>query len=546
MDLRSIDYLVIVVYLLAILLVGVFSARKSRTTDEFMAAGRSLPGWVVGLSIFGTFLSSITFLGVPGKAFQSNWNPWVFSLSLPIAGLIAMKVFVPFYRKATALSAYEHLEHRFGSWARGYVSLLYLSMQVARCGMILSGVALPVSQMTGFSIESIIIVSGTLITFYTVLGGIEAVIWTDVVQSVVLGVGALVALIAILMQVPGGPAGAIEIAQASDKMSLGSWSLDFAQSTIWVMLIYGLVINLTNFGIDQSYVQRYLTAKTDRAAVQSVWVGILLYIPTSLIFFVIGTSLWALDRSDPKVFEGLRETIIAAAPANVDSITDPVTRSTADVTDAELGDRVFPYFLVNHLPVGISGLLIAAIIAAAMSSVDTSLNSSATVILVDFYRRYLSKQASEQAQMRVLYGATLAMGVAGTCIGLYAAKHKSLLDVWWDWSGLLAGGMLGLFLLGMLAERASSPVAIIATILGTLVILWISPPKAESLPEFLKPLFDSTLVTALQPWINKSLAGACGTLTIFLVGYLLSFVWPSRKTSSASTSEASEHSTEVS
>lgn len=530
MDLRTIDYVVIALYLLAILLVGVFSARKSRTTDEFMAAGRSLPGWVVGLSIFGTFLSSITFLGVPGKAFQSDWNPWVFSLSLPIAGLIAVKVFVPFYRRSSGCSAYEHLELRFGSWARSYVSLLYLSMQVARCGMILSGVALPVAQISGFSIQSIIIVAGILITLYTVIGGIEAVIWTDVVQSVVLGLGALVALVAIVSQVPGGPLGAIKLAHESNKMSLGSMSLDLAQSTVWVMLIYGLVINLTNFGIDQSYVQRFLTAKTDRDAKQSVWFGILLYVPVSLVFFVIGTSLWTLDRSDSSAFAGLRESIIASSQTQTNETLEPAAeRSVSEVTDAEMGDRVFPYFLVHHLPTGISGLLIAAIIAAAMSSVDTSLNSSATVILLDFYKRYVSKTASEVAQMRVLYGATVGVGVAGTCIGLYAAQHKSLLDVWWDWSGVLAGGMLGLFLLGMLAKKASSPIAIVATLLGTLVILWINPPKPESLPSFIQPLFESSFLSALKPWLHKNLAGACGTLSIFLVGYLLSLVWPKRQ-----------------
>ncbi|MEZ6107517.1 MAG: sodium:solute symporter [Pirellulaceae bacterium] len=533
MNLTVVDSVVLFVYLLGILLVGLACARKSQSTEHFMAAGRSMAGWVVGLSIFGTFLSSITFIGNPGKAFQDNWNGWVFSLSLPLAGWIAVRVFVPFYRRGSALSAYEHLEQRFGLWARSYVSLLYLLMQVARSGMILSGVSLAVSQLTGLPMSTVIVIAGALITLYTMLGGIEAVIWTDVVQSLVLGVGALVILAMILLKLPEGPGSLMSVAGEANKLSLGSWEANFVEPTIWVMLIYGVAINLTNFGIDQSYVQRFLTAKDDAAAARSVWIGVILYVPISLVFFLIGSSLWTLDRTDERAFAELREQVIeqrvdvgTGSVDRTEETTEPSLSVPATVSDEELGDKVLPFFIVHHLPMGLTGLLIAAIIAAAMSSVDTSLNSSATVFLQDFYKRYLNAQASETVQMRVLYGATLCIGLAGIGVGLFAASHKSLLDVWWNWSGLLAGGMLGLFLLSVFAHRAWMGPALLAAILGTLVIAWVNPPAAESLPTAWREWLDSPAMSLPRQFLHKNLAGTAGTLVIFFVGWGLSWLWP--------------------
>ena len=242
---------------------GCWFVRKSSSTSEFMAAGGALPGWAVGMSIFGTYLSSNTFLGNPGKSYAGNYNAYVFTLSLPLAAWIAAKYFVPFYRRSGEISAYHHLEERFGLWARTYAMLCYVLSQIARMGTIMFGVALGLSALTGWDVATIIVVTGILVTLYTLLGGIEAVIWTDVVQSFVLMGGALLIFGLLLSNMPDGAGQAFSLAGQERKLSLGSWAVDFNQSTVWVVFLFGLFINLTNFGIDQSFVQRYHTADSE-------------------------------------------------------------------------------------------------------------------------------------------------------------------------------------------------------------------------------------------------------------------------------------------
>ena len=255
------DFTVIVLYLVAVVGLGCWFARRSGTTDEFMLAGRSLSGWLVGLSVFGTYVSSISFLANPGKSFEGNWNPFAFGISLPLAAWIATRWFVPFYRNLGKVSAYEHLENRFGLWARTYAVVCYLLTQIARMGTIMYLVALALAPLTGWDVRWIIVSTGVLVTVYTLLGGIEAVIWTDAVQSIVLTVGILVSCGILLTGMPGGPQQVFEIAVEHEKFSLGSFNATFTESTFWVVLLYGFFINLNNFGIDQTYVQRYLTAQ---------------------------------------------------------------------------------------------------------------------------------------------------------------------------------------------------------------------------------------------------------------------------------------------
>jgi SSS family solute:Na+ symporter len=190
-NLPFVDLAVIGIYLLSMVLVGVYFSRKSQGSDNFTRAGGAIPGWAIGLSIYATFLSSNTFIGVPGKTFGSNWSAFVFSLSMPLSAWIAAKYFVPFYRTTGAVSAYSHLEHRFGPWARTYAVACFLLTQLARMGSIFFGIALSLQALTGISMSTIMLVVGACIILYTVLGGIEAVIWTEVVQAIILTVGAL-------------------------------------------------------------------------------------------------------------------------------------------------------------------------------------------------------------------------------------------------------------------------------------------------------------------------------------------------------------------
>lgn len=467
-----------------------------------MAAGGSLPGWAVGMSIFGTYLSSNTFLGNPGKAFGGNYNAYVFTLSIPVAAWVAAKYFVPFYRRSGEISAYHHLEKRFGLWARTYAMACYVMTQVARMGTIMFGVALGLNALTGWDVATIIVATGVMVTIYTLLGGIEAVIWTDVVQSIVLMGGAILILVMLLWGMPEGPGQAFSIAAEADKYSLGSWEVEFTTSTVCVVFLFGLFINLTNFGIDQSFVQRYHTADSETAAKRSVWIGAILYVPISLLFFLIGSTLYSYYQSHPALLDEVRQAVAVEK-----SIDAPVPIDPAALTDADIGDKVLPHFIANRLPPGVAGLLIAAIFAAAMSSIDTSLNSSATVFLKDIYQRYFDPDVSERRAMLVLRLATVCVGIIGTVVAVVLIGQKSILDVWWKLQGIFAGGMLGLFLLGILSRRTRGAAAATAVAIGVLVIGWMT----------LSPTIDG-LSPYLRNPLHANMTIVVGTLAIFWVG----------------------------
>lgn len=484
-----------------------------------MAAGRSLPGWAVGLSIFGTYVSSIGFLGNTGKAFGGNWSSWAFGLSLPVAAVIAVRWFVPYYRSSTEVSAYAHLEARFGPWARTYALVCYLLSQLARIGTILYLVALALAPLTGWDIRTIILLTGILVTIYTLVGGIEAVIWTDVVQSIVLIGGALLCAALILFGMPEGPGQLFTVAAEHEKFDLGGFSLKpatlfYKEPTFWMVLLYGFFINLQNFGIDQSFVQRYVTAKSDRDAKFSVWLGALLFPPVSAVFFFIGTGLFSLYQSSPELLDEVKAQV---AETKLLQEGLPVTeaslaKTAASLEAADIGDKVLPHFIVNHLPVGVSGLLIAAIFAAAMSSMDTSLNSSATLWLCDIHKRYFRPRAEERESMRVLHLATLVFGVLGTLTALAMIRVKSALDAWWNLQGIFTGGVLGLFLLGMISKRAKNPQAIVAVSLGICLILWLALSQMSLWP------------AAWKSWANPFhtfMTIVFGTTSIVLTGAIL-------------------------
>lgn len=463
--------------------IGYLLSRRNQNASEFTSAGGSLPGWVVGLSIFGTFVSSISFLANPGKSYADNWNPFAFSLSLPLAALIATRYFVPMYRRKGHISAYEHLEVRFGSWARFYAGVCFILTQAGRMATIMYLVALAMEPLTGWDIRLIIVVTGVLVTAYTLMGGIEAVVWTDALQSVILTVGIFIALALICFQMPLGPTQVFEIAKGSQKFSLGSFSGSLTESTFWIVLIYGLFINLQNFGIDQAYVQRYITARSDREAIRSVWFGALLYIPISALLFFVGTALFAYYQAMPeKLPEGLA------------------------------ADKVFPHFIVSEFPMGLKGLLIASVLAAAMSSVDSSLNSSATLVHEDWYKRLFNTNPTDRESMRVLHLATIVFGCIGTVAALAMIGAKSALDVWWLMAGVFSGGMLGLFLLGMLSKTASRAAALPATTVSVVAIVWLSLSQTDFWP---------LQLDAIKNPLHNNLTIVIGTALLVVLGLFL-------------------------
>ena len=444
-----IDFIIFIVFTLGVVVFGCSFFKKGSSADEFTSAGHSIPGWVVGMSIFATYVSSISYIGYPGKAFAADWNAFVFSLSIPIASYFAAKYFVPFYRHSGSVSAYTFLEDKFGAWARLYASACYLLTQIARMGSILYLLAVPM-----------------YILMDSMMGGLKAVIWADAIQGIILIGGALLCLAILMFSMPEGPMQTFELAAQSpmgNKFSLGAFTSDLTTSTFWVCLIYGIFINLQNYGIDQNYVQRYHAAKTDKAAKFSALFGGYLFIPVSALFFLIGSALY-----------GYYQAGVAPLPADIQAKPD----------------YVFPYFIVNGLPVGLRGLLIASIFAAGMSTVSTSVTSAATIILTDYVRPFFLKARNvadrlrhhdphdhhqhQKLELAVVRLSSFGVGILGACVAIAMLSVESIIDAWWTLSSIFSGGMLGLFLLGCISQKISRSAALIGCICGIVVIGWIS------------------------------------------------------------------------
>ncbi|MBM4000528.1 MAG: sodium/solute symporter [Planctomycetes bacterium] len=478
----DVDLGVIVAYLAAVVGIGLWCGRRTGDSESFMAARRSLPGWAIGLSMFGSYVSSISFLANPGKSFAGDWNAFVFSLATPIAAAIAVRWFVPFYRSRGRISAYEHLQERFGSWARTYAVVCFLLTQMARTGTVVYLLALAVSPMTGWGIETTILATGAIMTVYTLAGGLGAVVWTGVLQSAVLVTGPLICVGAILWRTPGGLTQILRIGAEHDKFALGGWSGSLTESTFWVVFAYGLTVNVGNFAVDQSYVQRYVAASDRREAALSVWITALLYVPVAALFFFIGTGLFAYYQARPELL-----------PSGLGA------------------DKVFPHFIAHELPAGFAGLVVAAVFAASM---DSNLNSMATLTLCDLYLPYARPRAGERERLRVLHIATLFWGVLGTAIALAMIRAESALDAWWQLAGVFSGGVLGVFLLGRLSAHTTSAAAAVSVALGVVLILWLSISTTSVWP----PAFWPSSWPELRNPLHGLLTTVVGTLAIFLAG----------------------------
>ena len=477
-----IDIIIFVAYLAGVVLFGSSFYKKSKSSKSFTTGNNKIPTWVISMSIFATFVSSISYLALPGQAYLTNWNVFAFSLSIPVAIYLAVKFFVPLYRSVNSPSAYTYLERRFGPWAKKYASVMYLFTQLMRAGTILFLLALTINIITGWSIISIIIVTGLSVMIYSLLGGIQAVVWTDAIQGIILVVGALLCAGILLFSMPEGPGQLFHIAAENNKFSLGSFKLGLTSSTFWVVLIYGLFINLQNYGIDQNYIQRYMTASSEKEAKKSALYGGILYIPVSLLFLFIGTALYSYYQASPGFL-----------PDNLAS------------------DKIFPYFIVNGLPKGLTGMLIASVFAAGMSTISTSVNSSATVILNDYFKYSSDDNGNEKKSMRVLYVSSFLFSIFSILIGIAMINVQSALETWWKLASIFSGGMLGLFLLGYFAPKIKNTAAIIGVVAGVIVIGWMS----------LSPLFfkSGSLIRFASPF-HIYLAIVFGTMAILIIGFL--------------------------
>lgn len=427
-SLATLDWTVIAVYLAAMLGMGAWFARRKTDTKEFFLAGRRIPWWAAGISIFATSLSAITFMAIPAKTWDTDWTYFLQNLLILVVAPVAAWLLVPSFRRLDVTTAYEYLEHRFHWSLRLAASALYMLFQVGRVSVVTLLPALALSAVTGMDTLTCILLMGVVTIVYTSLGGIEAVIWSDVLQAVVLFGGAIWALWVMIAGTDGGLGGLFADATAAGKLRYADWSLDLTRASVLVIVLGGIFSNIIPYASDQSIVQRYLSVPDERQAKKAVLGGALLALPASLLFFALGTAMWGFYRANPAHLE-----------------------PTAQL------DQILPSFIVNELPAGISGLVLAGLFAAAMSSLDSAMNSVSTAFTTDWYARF-RPATDERMRLRVARMATVVIGVLGTAAAIVMARRNdpSLLDLWFKVIGLFGSGVAGVFMLGALTRRTGA------------------------------------------------------------------------------------------
>src|SRR5215831_16256287 len=288
------DLVVVLVYLGAMVAIGLRFAKRQTSTEAYFVAKRSIPSWAMGISIYAALISSITFVAYPGSAFAGNWNELVPGFMVVGVLILVGLVIIPFFRHAVGMSAYEYFGKRFGYKVRAYSALAFTAGHFSKLGFVFYTLSLTISAITGWNIYAVMLLTSAVTVFYTVIGGLEAVIWTDVIQGFIKCIGIVVCLGFLFYLIPGGPSAAFNLAWKNDKFSLGRLDFDFKTSgSIWVMSLYGFFWYLQKYTSDQTLVQRYLVAKSDRDALKGVALGALLCVPAWVLFMLIGTLLWA-------------------------------------------------------------------------------------------------------------------------------------------------------------------------------------------------------------------------------------------------------------
>lgn len=471
-----INYTVIILYLLGMLGVGFYFSKKAKNTDQFFKGGGNIPWWAAGISIFATALSAITFLSIPAKAYMADWGMFMFNMTIILVAPVIIKYYLPFFRKLSVASVYQYLETRFSSSVSFLASLFFTLFMFARVAIVLFLPSLALNAVTGLNIYFCIILMGLVTMAYCTMGGIEAVVWGDVIQGCILVFGALLSLGFLIFGVDGGLGEVMRVAIDDKKFNILDFSFDWTKPVFWVALIGGFSNTLLTYSSDQSVVQRYITTKDTSSTKKSIWLNGILSIPITIIFFSIGTGLYVFFKKHPDMLN--------VSMTNTDSI--------------------FPHFIMCELPVGVAGLLIAAIFAAAMSTLSSNINSASTVMTEDFYSK-LRPKATDGDKMRFARWTGIILGVFGIVMACALAVFPiaSLWDQFNFFLGLLTSGLGGLFMMGIFTKRIGARAALTG-FFGSIVIVL---------------LFHSMTNVAVI------LYGFIGLAACFIIGYLTSFVY---------------------
>ncbi|QDS99104.1 sodium:solute symporter [Adhaeretor mobilis] len=472
-----VDYIVLSFYFILLLSIGWYFSASENTSNDYLLGDRKIPWWAVGLSIMATQVSSIGFMALPAKSFSTDWVYFTGVLTWFLVVPLVVRFYLPFlFFRPNAVTAYEYLECRFNLLARLYGSSSFVMLQLGRMAIVLYLPAIALSVVTGMNVYVSILVMGTLSTGYTVLGGINAVIWTDVLQAIVLVGGALLGVGIAILEVDGGFNGFISIAHSHEKFRLVNWDTSITTTALWIILIGNVFKRTSDLTADQAVVQRYLTTGDLRKASNALWCSAIASIPWAILVFLFGTALFAFYKTHPE---------------NMSPSLQP--------------DAIVPWFVVESLPVGISGVVIAALLAAAMSSLDSSIHSVATTISIDFYKR-LRPECTDQSLLRLARWLTGILGVLGTAMALLIATYaiESLWDLFLTFAGLAIGGLAGLFALGIFTTRGNSIGAVAGAVVGGVILYFVQ--SLTPIHFFLYPVIG---------------VGSC-----FSIGYLVSLLFP--------------------
>jgi Na+/proline symporter len=553
---RWLDWIVVLLYLLWVIGSGLRLTRRTKELDGYLRANRSIPWWAAGLSVMATQLSAITLVGTTGQGYADGIRFVQFYFGLPIAMVILSLTVVPFFYRSGVYTAYEFLERRFDVKTRTLAALIFLAQRGLSCGVIIAAPAIILSIVLGWNLVVTILTIGIPVILYTMYGGVQAVTWTDVKQMslVLVAMGAAVAVL--IFGLPGdvSTGSALHIAGSLGKMNAIDFRFDIHERyTLWSGLIGGLFLSLSYFGCDQSQVQRYLAAKSVNQSRRSLLLSGFVKIPLQALILLTGvlTFTFFLFNRAPMLFNPVHEATVRAserageyagleaeyrqkedarrtaaeqlALAGRDTASpDAESRARAAFRQADAAVRdvrsravalvkavshderytdvnyVFPTFILTYMPVGFVGLMIAAILAAAMSASSGEMNALATATLVDFYRRHVNPTASDARYVLVSRLATAFWGLFACVVAIYAANIGSLIEVVNQFGSLFYGSVLGVFILAFGLKRANGHGAFVGLIAGIAVVFVVAfHPATKSISYLFHNVIGAIVVTVV-------------------------------------------------
>ncbi|MBS1601597.1 MAG: sodium/solute symporter [Bacteroidetes bacterium] len=488
----GLDWTVIALYFAVIIGISVFvSKHMGSTTGDFFLGGQKIPWWAAGLSIFGSKLSALTFIAIPAKAYATDWVYVMNNVMVLAIAPVVTCFYLPYFRKLKLTSVYEYLQIRFDRRVKLLGSFTFIVFQLSRLGVVIYLPALVLSTVTGIGIFTCILVTTIITTAYSVAGGIEAVVWTEVMQVFVLLGGALVSFFFITSHTSGGLGGFVREAYANDKFRVANLGWSISEPVLWVVVIGTLLTNLVTYTSDQVVVQRYLTTPTEKEARRSVYTNALMVIPATVIFFGVGTALWFYYRHHP-----------------------------GNLNPNGRVDDVFPWFISQQLPAGLSGLVIAGLFAATMSTIGSSMNSIATVLTTDFYKTF-RRTATDRQCLRFARRSTVVLGALGSLIAMYLVylQNASIWDQYLKIIGLFGGCLAGMFAAGIFFPRINSTGILVGFFVSCAGLYFLQ--RSDMINFFLYPVFavaGCLVIGYIFSWFRP---GKVGVMTVVVMIFSL-------------------------